>query len=146
MYDGGGASSINVCINATIILPRLSGEKNAMQKAILFISVLFLSFISCKKDKGNFTTGIVQLKGGCFSDSWLVAIDNPDLQKHSFLCPADFTTSTLYDCSNAVFMHLPSPLAITGTRIRFSWTSTVASCLSYSRAPNHITVKNLSGL
>src|SRR5215216_2067163 len=117
-----------------------------MQKAILFISVVFLSFISCKKDKDKFATGVVQISGGCFSDSWLVAIDNPNPEKHSFLCVIPVTTGTFYNCSNAVYLRLPSSLAITGTRIRFSWVSTEASCLSFAQAPSHITVKNLSRL
>lgn len=117
-----------------------------MQKAILFISVLFFSFISCKKDNDNFATGIVNVKGGCFQDSWLIAIDNPDPKKHSFLCATPVTTATFYNCSNAVFISLPSSLAVAGTRIRFSWTSTEPSCFSFAQAPDHITVKNLSGL
>ena len=117
-----------------------------MRKAILFISVLFFSFIACKKDNDNFATGIVHVTGGCFSDSWLVAIDNPNPEKQKFLRKTNFATGTFYNCSNAVYMRLPSSLAVTGTRIRFSWTGTEASCLSFSEAPNHITVKNLSGL
>jgi len=115
-----------------------------MQKAALFISFLFFSFIACKKDKDNITTGTVKITGGCFQDSWLVAIDNPNPGKHSFLCAATLTTGTLYNCSNAVFIRLPSSLAVADTRIRFSWISTEPSCLSFSQAPNHITVKNLS--
>jgi hypothetical protein len=118
-----------------------------MQKFYLLFLVLLISGISCKKDNDNFVTGTVQVKRGCFSDSWLIAIDNPDPSKHSFLRTTTFASATFYNCSNAVFIDLPSSLAITGTRIRFSHIDTQPfSCLSYSEAPNHITVKNLSRL
>jgi len=117
-----------------------------MQKVILFILVLLLTFISCKKDNDNFVTGTVDIKSGCFTDSWLIAIDNPNPEKHSFLRNTAFPTATLYNCSNAVFINLPSSLAVTGRKIRFSYVDMQVSCLSYSEAPNHITVKNLSRL
>lgn len=123
----------------------MSAEKSTMQKALFFILILVVSFTSCKKDNDNSITGTVQVKGGCFPESWLVAIDNPDPAKHSFLRATGFTTATLYNCSNAVIISLPSSLAKAGTRVRFSYDSTMPSCLSYSEAPNHITVKKISG-
>ena len=117
-----------------------------MQKATLFIFVLLLTFISCKKDNDNFVTGTVDSKAGCFTDSWLIAIDNPNPEKHSFLRNTAFPTATMYNCSNAVFISLPSSLGVTGRKIRFSYVNMRGSCLSYSEAPNHITVKNLSPL
>jgi hypothetical protein len=117
-----------------------------MQKAALFIFILLFTFISCKKDKDNFVTGTVSVKAGCFSDSWLIAVDNPDPGGHSFLCTAPVPAATFYNCSNAVLISLPSSLAVAGTKIRFSYTDTQPSCLSYSAAPNHIKVKNLSRL
>ena len=115
-----------------------------MQKAILFIAVLSIFFISCKKDKDSVVTGTAAVKGGCFDDAWLIAIDNPDPEKHKFLCAAPITVATFYNCSNAVYIRLPSALAIAGTKIRFTWAATDVSCLSYSQAPSHIQVKNLS--
>ncbi|MGZ8523664.1 MAG: hypothetical protein ACXWV1_04505 [Chitinophagaceae bacterium] len=117
-----------------------------MQKATLFTFVLLLTLISCKKDNDNFTTGTVDIKAGCFTDSWLIAIDNPNPEKHSFLRNTAFPTATLYNCSNAVFINLPASLAVPGKKIRFIYVDMQVSCLSYSEAPNHITVKNLSGL
>jgi len=117
-----------------------------MQKILFFILIFPVSFISCKKDDENYVTGTVQVKAGCLSDSWLVAIDNPDPAEHSFLCNGTVTVATFYNCSNAVFISLPSSLAVAGTRIRFSYIQTDASCLSYSAAPNHIKVKKLSRL
>lgn len=117
-----------------------------MQKFCLFFLFLFISGLACKKDNDGFVTGTVQVKAGCFADSWLIAIDNPDPGVHSFLCTPPVPAATLYNCSNAVFITLPSSMAIAGTKIRFSHTDTQPSCLSYSAAPNHITVKNLSRL
>jgi len=117
-----------------------------MQKILFFILIFLVSFISCKKDNDNSPTGTVQIKGGCFSDSWLVAIDNPDPAKHSFLRGTFVPTGTFYNCSNAVFISLPAPLAKAGTRVRFSYDRIMASCLSYSEAPNHIIVKKISAL
>ena len=118
-----------------------------MQKAHFFVLIFLLSFISCKKDNDNSITGTVQVKAGCLSDSWLVAIDNPDPAKHSFLC-ADtvaIVLATYYNCNNSVYIRLPSSLAVAGTRIRFSYIQT-DSCLSYSAAPPHIQVEKLSRL
>ena len=124
----------------------MSSEKNTMQKALFFILILVVSFMSCKKDNDNSITGTVQVKGGCFLDSWLVAIDNPDPAKHSFLRATSFATATLYNCSNAVFITLMPELAKAGTKIRFSGiTNYGVSCLSSSEAPNHITAEKMSG-
>ncbi|MGZ8557876.1 MAG: hypothetical protein ACXWWC_06075 [Chitinophagaceae bacterium] len=115
-----------------------------MHKSYLPCLLLFLFIISCKKEKDNFVTGIVQVKGGCFSDSWLIAIENPDLEKHTFLRAANFPTGTLYNCSNAVFIRLSVAFANAGTKVRFSGiTNNLGSCLSFSEAPNHIEVKEI---
>jgi len=107
---------------------------------------LLFTFVSCKKDNDSLATGTVAIKGGCFTDSWLIAIDNPNPEKHAFLRNTAYPSGTLYNCSNAVFISLPASLAVTGRKIRFSFADMQASCLSYSEAPNHITVKNLSPL
>lgn len=119
-----------------------------MREATLFIFILLFSFISCKKDKDNSTPGTVEVKAGCLSDSWLVAIDNPDPAEHSFLCAGTVAVAfaTCYNCNNSVYISLPSSLAVAGTRIRFSYIQTNPSCLSYSPAPPHIQVEKLSGL
>ncbi len=118
-----------------------------MKQFYLLFLILLLSVTSCKKDKDNFVTGTVLEKGGCFSDSWLIAIENPDPAKHSFLRATNFPTGTLYNCSNAVFISLTPALAKAGIKIRFSGiTNHMGSCLSFSEAPNHIEVKEISGL
>lgn len=118
-----------------------------MPKIYLFFLFFFLSITSCKKEKDNFITGTVQVKGGCFSDSWLIAIDNPDPAKHSFLRAANFPTGTFYNCSNAVYLSLPAALDGGGIKIRFSGiTNHLGSCLSFSEAPNHIEAKEISRL
>jgi hypothetical protein len=117
-----------------------------MQKAYFFILIFLVSFISCKKDNDNLISGTVKVKAGCLSDSWLVAIDNPNLAKHSFLCADSVAVvlATYYNCNNSVYISLPSSLAVEGTRIRFSYIQTDPSCLSYSAAPPHIQVNKLS--
>ena len=116
-----------------------------MRQILFFIFAILFVGISCSKNNDNFVTGRVEIKGGCFPDSWLVSIDDPNPEKQSFL-RATVLAGTAYNCSNAVFINLPSSLATQGTRIRFTYTGTEVSCLSSSEAPNHIKVKNLSRL
>lgn len=122
----------------------VSGKK-AMRQTLFFISALLILGLSCSKNNDNFVTGRVEVKGGCFADSWLVSIDNPNPQKYSFL-RATVLSGTAFNCSNAVFISLPLSLSSQGTRIRFTYTGTEISCLSSSEAPNHIKVKNLARL
>lgn len=122
----------------------VSGKK-VMRQTLFFISALLFLGLSCSKNNDNFVTGRVEVKGGCFPDSWLVSIDNPNPEKYSFLRAA-VLSGTAYNCSNAVFISLPSSLTTTGTKIRFTYTGTEVSCLSSSEAPNHIRVKNLARL
>ncbi|MFC0772839.1 hypothetical protein [Terrimonas alba] len=114
-----------------------------MRQSLLPIFTLLFLSLSCTKNNDDFVTGRVEVKGGCFADSWLVSIDNPDPDKYSFL-RATVLSGTAFNCSNAVFINLPSSLGTTGTRIRFKYISTEVSCLSSSEAPNHIMVKNLA--
>jgi hypothetical protein len=112
----------------------------------LLISLLFISFLSCKKDHDGFTTGIVIEKSGCFADSYLVAIQNPDPSKQPFIRPTVLSCTACYNCSNAIFIRLSSSYSNPGTRIKFLYGDTQPSCLSSSEAPAHITVKKLSRL
>jgi hypothetical protein len=113
----------------------------------LLTSLLLFSFISCKKDSNGFVTGTVIDKSGCFADSYLVAINNPDFSKQPFLRPSVLSScAACYNCSNAVFIRLSSSFSNPGTRIKFLYSDTQPSCLSSSEAPAHITVKNLSRL
>lgn len=113
----------------------------------LLISLLLISFFSCKKDHDGFVTGTVIEQRGCFADSYLVAIDNPDLSKQPFLRPTVISACVAcYNCSNAVFIRLSSSFNTAGTRIKFLYNDTQLSCLSSSEAPAHITVKKLSRL
>ena len=113
----------------------------------LLISLLLTSFLSCKKDNEGFVNGTVIEQSGCFADSYLVAINNPNFSKQTFLRPAVISAcAACYNCSNAVFIRLSSPFNTPGTRIKFLYADTQPSCLSASEAPNHITVKNLSRL
>jgi hypothetical protein len=118
-----------------------------MKINFLFISLLLASFVSCKKETEIIGSGTVIAQGGCYADTWLVAIDNPDFSKQPFLRSTVLTCTACYNCSNAVFIHLlPPSLAVAGTRIKFSYIDKEGSCLSNSEAPDHITVKNLSRL
>lgn len=111
----------------------------------LIVGLLLTFLLSCKKDKGEFITGTVIDPGGCFGDSYLVAIDHPDLARHVFLRPAVICPSC-YNSGNAVFMSVPATLNARGTRIKFVFTQLEISCLSSSEAPSHISVKKLSRL
>ncbi|MEP7376606.1 MAG: hypothetical protein ABI675_24625 [Chitinophagaceae bacterium] len=113
----------------------------------MLISLFLTSVLSCKKNNDAFTTGIVIEQNGCFTDSYLVAIDNPDFPKHPFLKSTVLASCiTCYNCSNAVFVRVPSSFSASGTRIKFSYLNNEVSCLSSSESPNHIRVKNLTRL
>lgn len=115
----------------------------------LFLSFSVLFFFSCEKDsdKSDRVMGTVQVKGGCYQNSWLVAIDNPDPDKHSFICDEATLAGTAYNCTNAVYIiDLPEHLAKAGKKIRFSVIEEIASCLSYSFAPAHVEAKNIQGI
>ena len=112
-----------------------------------FISLLFGSFLSCKKDNDSLVRGTIIEQKGCFADSYLVAIDDPGFSDQPFLRPTVLSACVAcYNCSNAVFIRVPASFGAAGTRIIFSYRSTEISCLSSSEAPAHITVKNLSRL
>lgn len=115
-----------------------------MKASFFFICLLLAGFLSCKKDNDGVATGTVLNQNGCFSDYYLVVIDNPDYSKHSFLRPSVLSScATCFNCSNSAFVQLASPFATPGTRIRFSYIESIPSCLSSSEAPGHVKVKNL---
>lgn len=116
---------------------------------ILFLFLLAIPFFSCEKDRDNSgsLTGTVQVKGGCLQNTWLVAIDNPDADKYSFICDEPALTGTLYNCTNAVYItNLPQQVAQAGKKIRFSFRKEMPSCLSYSFAAAHIEAENIQGI
>lgn len=115
-----------------------------MRHPLLLIFILLLLSLSCTKNNDDFVTGRVEVKGGCFPDSWLVSVNNPDPKKYSFLSEAGIVSATAFNSSNAVFINLPSSFAATGTRIRFKYIEMQVSCFSSTMAPNHIKVKDLS--
>jgi hypothetical protein len=122
--------------------------RSAKMKRVL-PAYLLLSFLllSCKKDKEGVATGIVLSQTGCFDDYYLVAIDNPDYSKHSFLRKSIMSSCAgCYDCSNAAFVQLNSSFGRPGIRIAFEFIESIPSCLSNSEAPEHITAKNVRKL
>jgi hypothetical protein len=124
----------------------LSAFKIIMMKASLLFVLALLLLGGCKKDNDQLATGTVLQAGGCFPDAWLVAVDNPDPEKHFFIRKTIAPAGTMYNCSNAVFMRLPASLAVAGTRIKFKGRNIEPSCFSYSEAPNIITVEKISKL
>ncbi|MBO9658402.1 MAG: hypothetical protein J7527_06220 [Chitinophagaceae bacterium] len=109
--------------------------------------ILFFSFAlilgGCQRDKDDYVIGSVVEKGGCLADTYLVEIPGASTAKMPFLCEPAAPLSTLRNCGNSVFIRLPASLAIPGKEIRFVYAGTEPSCLSYSFAPQHITVKSL---
>src|SRR5688572_19638090 len=110
-------------------------------KSISFVGLMLVVLAGCDKDNDQFATGTVMQAAGCYPDSWLIAVDNPDPRHHDFIRPTSFSTATLFNCSNAVFIRLTSAFAKPGSKIRFVAGEIELSCLSYSEAPNHIKVK-----
>jgi len=114
-------------------------------KCFLFILSLSL-LISCKKDEGkNYVAGVIVQKGGCGINTWLVAIENPDPNRQSFLCKNEPSPPIGYNCTNSVYIvNLPASLAIAGKKIGFSRWNELASCLSASAAPPHLEVFDIT--
>jgi hypothetical protein len=115
-----------------------------MKYSLLICLLLAILFTGCKKEKGDFVTGTVVSKGGCWNTSYLVTIDNPDFTDHKFLRPTVLACFACPNVSNSVYIKLTPDLSSPGTRIRFVFVETIPSCLSSSEAPNHIEVKNLA--
>jgi hypothetical protein len=109
--------------------------------------ILFLSFSlllsGCSRDKDEYITGVVIEQSGCLPDSYLIELPDEVGKKKPYLCETAVPLSTLRNCTNSVFVRLPTMLAIPGKKIRFLYVDTQPSCLSYSMAPQHINVKSL---
>jgi hypothetical protein len=101
---------------------------------------------SCKKENRIVITGTVKIRSGCYTHSWLVAIDQPDSSGHSFICTRTPPVGTYYNCSNAVYItNMPQEFAAEGKRLKFSkWKDNGIMCLSSSYAPHHLDVTDLS--
>lgn len=112
-------------------------------KVLTALILLITLLNSCDKDNDDLATGTVMQAGGCFADAWLVTVDNPDPRNHFFIRTTSVPTATMYNCSNAVFIRLSPALSSAGTRIKFSARNIEPSCLSYSEAPNIITVNKI---
>lgn len=117
-----------------------------MMKASLFFAMTVVLLGGCKKDNDQLATGTVLQAGGCFQDAWLVAVDNPDPEKHFFIRKTIAPAGTMYNCSNAVYIRLSAQLGVAGTRIKFKGRNIEPSCYSFSEAPNIITVEKISKL
>lgn len=115
-----------------------------MNKIVLFTVIAYLAVTGCKKDRdGGELRGTVIQKGGCYSDSWLVEVHNPQAAQRYF-CEVLAGPPPGYTCLNAVFIVLPPSLAEAGKNIRFDIRSTQVTCLSSSTAPAHAEVRNLA--
>jgi hypothetical protein len=111
----------------------------------LFLSIVLTGILSCEKDNASLSVkGKAVQKGGCYSDTYIVEIKDPDFSRHSFLKPAAPACDDCYNCSNIVIIHLPPSLAKVGNKIRFEYIDTELSCSASTAAPNHINVKKLS--
>ena len=115
-----------------------------MAKPFAFFLLIIFFVCSCKKDHDAHASGMVIQKSGCFLDSYLVAIDNPNFSQHKFLRPSIQSCVACYNCSNAVYIRLDASIGAPGTKIRFQYKLTDISCLSSSEAPPHIQAKNIS--
>lgn len=117
-----------------------------MKKWIVAFILLFL--FSCKKEKSKWITATVMQSAGCFPNSWLVKLDNPDASKYSFLCnptQATFFASTTNCTNSAIILDLPASLSQPGTLIKFSqWTDKGLLCFSSTLAPHHLEVTDVS--
>ena len=145
MYDGRNTSAIaanpvntpqvHLC---NVYIRRIVTCEIQVMKLISIAVLILLLLAGCNKDKDQLASGTVMQPGGCFSDSWIIAIDNPDPGNHNFLRTPAFPGGTFYHCGNAVFLRLSPAFAVAGTKIRFKAGEIEVTCLSYSEAPNHV--------
>lgn len=116
-----------------------------MRYFLLITAILLIC--SCKKDELKQTVmATVQQKGGCFGNSWLVLIEDPDPDRYSFICKTSMPpgSSSSFNCTNSIYIvNLPASMAKLGTRISFSGWKELASCLSSSFAATHVEAYNI---
>lgn len=103
---------------------------------------LTFSFTGCDKESMNGIEGIVLEEGGCFPNSWVVRVIDPERLEISLLC-ADSQSTAMYDCSNSFFMTLPPDLAKAGTHIVFTGPRIVPTCFSSTGKPPHVEVSRM---
>jgi hypothetical protein len=113
------------------------------------VAACFLFFLfSCKKENNRWITATVSQIPGCYPNSWMVTIDNPNASRHPFLCDRTVSTasSSTTNCGNSVMIiNLPAPLHQPGTQIKFSkWEDKGLLCFSSTLAPHHLEVSDVS--
>jgi hypothetical protein len=112
----------------------------------LILTMLLVSaFASCKKENDIIIDATLIQQSGCMPGAWLVDIADPNHSRHPFLCNQPPSPSSL-DCSNTVIiLNVPSGLAQTGKKVRFSkWDDKGIMCFSSTQAPTHLEVYDLS--
>ena len=117
-------------------------QKSYMRKIIFLVSAVFV-LAACEKEDENEIKGTVIEKKGCYPDSYLVEITDAGNMQKSFACAGSTPIVSDYNCTNAVFIHLPLDLGIAGKKIRFVFAGEEVSCLSSTGAPSHIIVKSV---
>ena len=115
-----------------------------MEKALAYLALPLMLF-GCFKERKQVVTGTVVDFKGCTANAWLVLIDNPNPQKHSFICKIE-TQAAQINCSNSVFVtNLPAVLGKPGNKISFSrFVDHNVLCQSSLYAPHHLEVKDAS--
>lgn len=119
----------------------------AMKKILLPLLPIIL-LASCKKENHSLVKArLITNTTICNQNVWLAQIENPDAQKHSFLCEKSGVPS-LYSypsCEEYVYiMDVPSALAVAKSEVKFSKWESVPTCLSASATPGFVKVRNLS--
>lgn len=143
MHDGRNTPARKIIFNAGNGFPGVV-VTTYMKKLILFSLIASLSITGCKKDRdvGEIRGTVIQ-KGGCFTDSWLVEVHNPQAAQQYF-CEVLAGPPPGYNCLNALFIVLPPSLAEAGKDIRFNIHSVQSTCLSSPTAPVNAVVRNLT--
>lgn len=112
-----------------------------MRYLILILSFAIMLLAGCDRDNEQEMAGTVIEKKGCYPDSYLVQLTGPADTR--LACFGNLPVTAAYNCTNAVYIHLPPALAVTGKKIRFVYAGTEVTCLSATGVPNHIIVKSL---
>jgi hypothetical protein len=116
-----------------------------MPMKLILLAISSFILFSCKKDASKTTvSGTVQQQEGCLPDSWLVAIDNPNSDKYSFICKTFMPPSASLNCTNSIYIvNLPASMKQPGKKISFSGWNEQASCLSSRLAPRQVEALNI---